>query len=320
MPLVDNDIFRSIYEDLKRDFKSDIYLNEPMARHTTFRVGGPAAIFLIANSLEELRKIISLTKKAQTPFLVVGRGSNLLISDQGFMGIIARLGPYFGKIVMDDCHVQAGASATLPALVQATYRGGLKSLAFAVGIPGTLGGALALNAGAYGECIGDLVQRVTLYSHDAELVSLDRSEIHFDYRSSSLNGKGIILEAILRLERGDTTRIKIQMERYFKARKDSQPLNFPSAGSIFKNPPKLLAGRLIEQAGCKGWREGNAMVSDKHANFIVNLGNARASDIYRLIQNVRNRVLEEKKVLLEPEINFVGDFEDPMSNVHGPES
>ena len=130
----------------------------------------------------------------------------------------------------------------------------------------------------------------------------------FGYRSSSLKNKGVMLEATLKLEKGDMTLIKLRMERYFKARKDSQPLNFASAGSVFKNPPDLFAGKLIEEAGCKGWREGNAMVSEKHANFMVNLGNAKATDIYKLIGRVKNRVLEEKGVLLEPEITFIGDF------------
>jgi UDP-N-acetylmuramate dehydrogenase len=309
MPLVNKDIFAPIYKELKKNLKSDVYLNESMARHTTFKVGGPAAIFVIANSLEELRTLILLAKKNQTPFLIVGRGSNLLVSDKGFEGIVIRLGTYFSKIIIDGSHVQAGASVTLPALVQATCKEGLKSLVFAVGIPGTLGGALALNAGAFGECVGNFVKSVTVYSFDAELKAFDRSQINFDYRSSSLKNKGIILEATLRLEKGDITRIKVQMERYFKARKDSQPLNFANAGSVFKNPPKLLAGKIVEEVGCKGWREGNAKVSEKHANFIVNLGNAQAADIYELIQKVRNKVFEEKGILLEPEISFVGDFE-----------
>lgn len=309
MPLVNKDVFTPIYEELKKNLRSDIYLNEPMARHTTFKVGGPAAVFVIANSLEELRTIVLLAKKTQTPFLVVGRGSNLLVSDKGFEGIVIRLGTYFSKVIIDGSHVQAGASATLPELVRATCKEGLRSLVFAVGIPGTLGGALTLNAGAYGECIGNFVKSVTLYSSDAELKAFNRNEIKFDYRSSSLKNKGVILEATLRLEKGDVTRIKVQMERYFKARKDSQPLNFANAGSIFKNPPKLIAGKIIEEVGCKGWREGNAEVSEKHANFIVNLGNAKAADIYKLMQSVRDKVLKEKGILLEPEISLVGDFE-----------
>lgn len=308
MALVDNDVFLSIYQELKNDIKSDIYLNESMARHTTFKVGGMASIFGLINSLEELRIIANLAKKAKVSLLVIGRGSNLLVSDQGFNGIILRLGNYFGRVNIDDEYVQAGASITLPKLIQATYKAGLRSLAFAVGIPGTLGGALMLNAGAYGECIGSFVRNVTVYSPNGELRGYDRSEINFDYRSSSLRDKGVILEAVLKLEKGDLTLIKLRMERYFKARKDSQPLNFASAGSIFKNPPDLFAGRLIEEAGCKGWQQGDAMVSEKHANFIVNLGNAKADDIHKLIQRVKDEVHTKKGIRLEPEITLVGDF------------
>lgn len=308
MALVDDDVFVSIYGELKKRLRSDVYLNEPMSRHTTFKVGGPAAIFAIANSLEELRTIVLLAKKIRAPFLVIGRGSNLLVSDKGFEGIAVRLGGYFGRIIIDGSYVQAGASATLASLIQATYKEGLRSLAFAVGIPGTLGGALAVNAGAYGVCIGSFVKSVTVYSSNAELKKFGHSEIDFGYRSSSLKNKGVILEATLKLEKGDTNLIKLQMERYFKARKDSQPLNLANAGSIFKNPPQIFAGKIIEELGCKSWREGDAMVSEKHANFIVNLGNAKAEDIYRLMQKVRSKVREERGILLEPEITLVGDF------------
>lgn len=308
MALANNDVFMPIYEELKRNLSSTIYLNEPMARHTTFRAGGPAALFVLVNSLEELRALVLLAKRTHTPLFVIGRGSNLLVSDKGFKGIIVRLGGYFGKIMVDDVYVQAGASTTLPALIQATYREGLKSLGFAVGIPGTLGGALTLNAGAYGQFIGDYVKSVTVYSPNAELLSYSRSEIDFGYRASSIADKGIVLEATLKLQKGDTALIKLQMERYFKARKDSQPLNCASAGSTFKNPPKLFAGRLIEELGCKGWREGNAVVSEKHANFIINLGSAKAKDIYRLMQRVQDKVLKERGIQLEPEITLLGDF------------
>ncbi len=308
MALANNDLLLSLYQELKKDYRGEIYKNEPMSRHTTFKVGGPASIFAIANSQEELRIVASMAQKTKTPLIVIGRGSNLLLSDQGYKGIVLRLGRHFGRINVDGEHIQAGAAATLPGLVQASYKAGLKSLAFAVGIPGNLGGALVLNAGAYGECIGNFVRKVTVYSLSGELKAYSGSQIVFGYRSSSLKNKGVILEATLKLEKGDMTSVKLKMERYFKGRKDSQPLNFASAGSVFKNPPDLFAGGLIEEAACKGWREGNAMVSEKHANFIVNLGNAKAADIYKLIERVKNRVFEEKGVLLEPEITFIGDF------------
>jgi len=308
MTSVSNNVFVPIYKELKKYIKSDIYLNEPMARHTTFKVGGPAALFVIVNSLQELRSTLLLSKKSGIPFLVVGRGSNLLVADSGFRGIVVRLGNYFSRINIDNDYVQAGAAISLPTLIRETYKEGFKSLAFAVGIPGTLGGAIRMNAGAYGDCFGNYLRKVTLYTTDAQFKSFGHSEIEFDYRSSSLKDKGVILEATLKLEKGDPKLIKLQMERYFKARKDSQPLNMANAGSIFKNPPNKFAGKIIEDAGCKGWQEGSAVVSKKHANFIVNLGGAKASDIYGLMQKVQDRVLEKKNILLEPEITKVGNF------------
>ncbi len=308
MTLVNHDIFIPVYRELQQALKSEIYRNEPMARHTTFKAGGAASIFAIADSLEELRTINRVATETGIPLLIVGRGSNLLVSDNGFKGVVVRLGPYFGKINVDGEYVQAGASVSLPKLVQATYKAGLKGLAFAVGIPGTLGGAILLNAGAYGQSIGDFVRKVTVYSQDSRLEVYGREQMSFEYRSSSLWDKGVILEVMLKLEVGDMSLAKLQMERYFRARKDSQPLNYASAGSIFKNPPDHYAGKLVEQAGCKGWREGSAMVSEKHANFIVNLGNAKATEIYALLRRVQDRVLEKEGILLEPEVTLVGKF------------
>ena len=308
MTLANHDIFAPLYRELKQDLNSEICLNEPMARHSTFKAGGPASIFAIADSLEELRVTTRLAREMGIPLLIVGRGSNLLVSDNGFKGIVLRLGGYFGRINIDGRYVQAGAAITLPKLVQATYKAGLKSLAFAVGIPGTLGGAVMVNAGAYGECIANYVKTVTIYSFEGRLKAYGRNEIKFGYRNSSLPGEGIILEVMLKLEEGDMALVKLRMERYFKARKDSQPVSFASAGSVFKNPKDQFAGRLIEEAGCKGWRKGNAMVSEKHANFIVNLGNAKASDIYGLLRRVQDRVQAKTGILLEPEIKLIGKF------------
>jgi UDP-N-acetylmuramate dehydrogenase len=247
----------------------------------------------------------------ELPFTVVGKGTNLLVSDSGYDGAVVVLGREFRRHVVDaeQGRIRAGGGAMLAALVQDGFKSGLGGLAFAVGIPGTFGGALAMNAGANKAWVGDVAQSVTLFVPGEGLRRLRGVEIPWGYRSSGLDRLGIIVEAELRAEPGDPQLIRAEMERYFKARKESQPLSVPNAGSVFRNPEGDSAGRLIELSGLKGARVGGAVVSDKHANFIVNDSDASAADVVALMKYVAEAVSRDHGVELRPEIRFLGSFE-----------
>ncbi|MDP3013573.1 MAG: UDP-N-acetylmuramate dehydrogenase [Candidatus Subteraquimicrobiales bacterium] len=300
------------YSRLSRGLRERAVKNFSLSRKTTLQVGGPAKAFVVVDSLEELRWVMQTIHDFGVSFFVIGRGSNLLVSDNGFKGVVIELGTGFRKIHTDGIYVQAGAATLLPALVQLAWKEGLSGLTFAVGIPGGLGGALTLNAGAYSKAIGDIVTSATLYTPDCQLVAFDRSELVFDYRYSSLAGQGIILEAVLKFKKGSAESIQAEMERNFKKRKKTQPLQLPSAGSVFKNPTGLSAGKLIEEAGLRGLQIGEAQISVKHCNFVVNLGNASGQDIYNLLRLVQKKVFDTQGVLLEPEITLVGEFEEEL--------
>lgn len=287
--------------------------NMPLAKNNTFRVGGPAGIFAIADSLHELNIIAGAINDYDLPFLLLGRGSNLLISDTGFPGVVLQLGKEFQQISASEDGLLAGAAATLTALAQTALKHSLEGLSFVVGIPGTLGAAIAINAGAYKSQMSDIVRKVTIYdirNHAHRLLSLNNEEIGFSYRSTKLSGDTIILEAALALKPGQSGHIKREMETNWRHRKESQPLGRPSAGSIFKNPEGRAAGKLIEESGCKGWRVGGAEVSEEHANFIINTGNASAMDIYKLIKKIQDEVSSKTGIELETEIKMAGEFKD----------
>ncbi|MBE0447701.1 MAG: UDP-N-acetylmuramate dehydrogenase [Actinobacteria bacterium] len=297
---------------LQKFLKENAVKDKILAKETTMRVGGPAAIFAIANSFEHLRIVLHTARDWDLPLFIIGKGSNLLVSDSGFSGIVLRLGGDFMLKRIKSTKVQAGAGISLSSLVQDTSKHSLCGLSFAIGIPGSLGGALVMNAGAYGECIGDLVKNVIVCTRDCEFKVLERDQLNFEYRNGNFDKDDIIVEATLVLSINDTYIIKRQMEEYFAKRRDSQPLQFPNAGSVFKNPQGIPAGKLIEDAGCKGMRIGGAEVSAKHANFIVNHGDATAADVYALLRSVQQRVLDHHGIVLEPEIKFLGEFNEVM--------
>lgn len=276
------------------------------------RIGGPADIFAVTDSFDHLNIVLRTAKEWGIPLFIIGKGSNLLISDSGFPGIVLRLGRDFMIKKVNGAKIQAGAAVSLPSLVQTASKYALSGLCFAIGIPGSLGGSLIMNAGAHGNCIGDVVKRVLIYSRDCEFKILEKDQLNFEYRKGSFSRDDIIVEATLVLSPGEPDNIKRQMEDYFTKRKDSQPLQFPTAGSVFKNPSNDSAGRLIEGAGCKGMRVGDAEVSVKHANFIINRGKATASDVYALLSEVQRRVFEHYGVILEPEVEFLGEFDEAL--------
>lgn len=307
---------RRAYGVLQRHLGDNLVYDRPLAKETTFRVGGPVSILASADTFGQLRIVFETIVDYDLPWFILGKGSNLLVSDGGFKGVAIRLGADFRKTEFSGIELRAGAGSLLSACVQGAVRHSLGGLAFAIGIPGTIGGAVAGNAGAFEGSVGEIIKSATVFTPGGGLKSLDREDMEFGYRASSLGtGEMAVLEVSMGLKPSDPELIKMDMERFFRTRKGSQPLHYPSAGSTFKNPPGGSAGRLIETAGCKGLAIGGAMVSEQHANFIVNAGGASATDIFHLIIEVRQRVEKATGVLLEPEVKLVGTFNEEFKEL-----
>jgi UDP-N-acetylmuramate dehydrogenase len=276
--------------------------NEPLKKHTSFRIGGPADHFCVPQTVAELIEALNFARARKLPVAVMGAGTNLLALDQGFRGLVIKFAGGLKKITVRGRTVQAGAGALLPVLVSQSLARKLAGLEFLAGIPGTVGGAVVMNAGAWGKEIGRYVVRVTVLDRGGKLQVLNNRQLRFRYRQSSLQqGKYLVVEAVFRLRPGKKPLIREHIKKYLKERKAKQPLGSPNAGSVFKNPPGKHAGKLLEEAGCKGMRFGDAQVSPKHANFIVNLGEARARDVLKLMTRMMGRV----KMKLEPEIKIM---------------
>lgn len=287
----------------------NVLLLEPMAAHTTFKVGGAADFFIKISSRQQLVKTIPYLNALGLSYFVLGNGSNLLVSDNGYQGVILQIGAQMGNITVDGTKITVQAGAPLAKLAKTAMEHGLSGLEFASGIPGTVGGAVMMNAGAYGGEMEQVVSSVTVLAKDGSELTLSHDDMEFSYRSSILKNRSfIILEAEFTLQSGDTKQIQAKMEEYGQSRREKQPLQYPSAGSTFKRPDGCYAGKLIMDAGLRGYRIGGAQVSEKHCGFIVNVGNAQASDIYELIQEVQERVYEKFGVRLEPEIIMLGEF------------
>lgn len=295
---------------LKRALSGEVRRLEPMARHTTFRIGGPADLFVRCDTLADIVECLRILEGNGVQWFVVGRGSNLLVADAGYRGAVIALGREFKKRSVADATITAGGACVLGYLVQDAFAEGLGGLEFAVGIPGTLGGAIAMNAGTRDRWMDSVVESVTAYVPERGLVRLRRDEIEWGYRTVGLPSGAIVVEAVVRLELADRARIRTQMEASLKRRRASQPLGLPSAGSVFKNPPGDSAGRLIEAAGLKGVRLGGARISEVHANFIVNEGRATAADVLRLVRKVQMTVRDTYGIELQPEITLLGAFDE----------
>ncbi len=278
--------------------------NEPMSLHTTFRIGGPAKYFAEIGSIEELKAVRRLSDEYKIKTFVVGRGSNLLVSDEGIDGLVLCVGNAFADIYSEGNEIIAGAGASLSKIAQYALKNSLTGFEFAAGIPGSLGGAIYMNAGAYGGEMKDVVKES--YAIGASNEALIVTEHFFGYRTSVYKDSGsVITGARLRLEKGDKEQISKTMEELSKKRRDKQPVDMPSAGSVFKRPEGYFAGALIEEAGLKGMKVGGAEVSEKHAGFIVNTGSATADDVKKLIEIIKETVYDKFKVMLETEIRFI---------------
>ena len=285
-----------------------VRLNEPMNKHTTFRIGGNAECFVSIQSIDELRELTSLCRRENIPFFLIGKGSNLLVSDKGIPGVVAYLGEELCSISVNENLIVAEAGATLAAVAATALKEGLTGFEFAAGIPGTVGGAIRMNAGAYGGDMSQVVKWVRVLEPDGNIRTIVAEEMNFSYRYSILKDVDyIVLAAGIALNCGDEKSIRMSMMELAERRKEKQPLEYPSAGSTFKRPEGYFAGKLISEAGLSGARVGDAVVSEKHNGFIVNEGCATAEDVKQLIETVRKKVYENSGVLLETEIIFVGE-------------
>lgn len=287
--------------------EQNVQLEEPMAKHTTFRIGGPAQVFVTPRSVEELGQVVLAVNNSKIPYFVVGHGSNLLVSDRGIQGVVIQLYNNFADFTIDGGKVYAKAGVMLNRLGNAVRDAGLTGFEFAAGIPGTLGGAVMMNAGAYGGEMKDIVTAVQLMDGQGNLFEKSGEEMEFSYRHSIIEEKGyIVIGATLTLQEGDIGEITAKMEELALARKTKQPLEYPSAGSTFKRPEGYFAGKLIMDAGLRGYAVGGAQVSEKHCGFVVNRGGATAADVLRLMEDVQHKVYDKFQVQLEPEVRFVG--------------
>lgn len=301
------DRFHRAAAALKGDLSGTVLLDESMARHTTCHVGGPAALFIECASISDLNRAFSVLSDEGIPWTVVGKGSNLIVHDKGYRGAVIVLGRAFRSFdYPEEGILVSGAGVSLSRLVQDVFKKGYSGLEFAVGIPGTLGGAIAMNAGTQDEWIGSHVDSVTVLNPRTGLSRYRGRDITWGYRCTSLEPKEVILEAVLRVEVALVPYMQARMEAALKRRKRTQPLDYPSAGSTFRNPEGASAGKLIEEAGLKGFSVGGAQISEMHANFIINTGNATAADVAALVRVMRSKVREVHGVELQQEIRFLG--------------
>ena len=287
----------------------NVYRNEPMRKHTTFRIGGPADFYLCPHSAKEIQKTVAICREEELPYFILGNGSNLLVSDQGYRGVVIQLWKNVSDILVEGCRIRAKAGASLAKIAGEALEEGLTGMEFAAGIPGTLGGAVVMNAGAYGGEMKDILQEALVMDEQGEIFTLKKEELHLGYRTSIIKEKGyIVLAAALELKPGDRKEIKEKMDELKQRRVEKQPLDMPSAGSTFKRPEGYFAGKLIMDAGLRGFSVGGGQISEKHCGFVVNTGKATANDVLTLIREVQKRVRDKFGVELETEVKFLGEF------------
>lgn len=301
---------QKIYELLTNEIKQGIVkIDEPMKKHTNFKIGGNADVFVIAKSIEEIKCVIKFSKENNIPLTILGNGSNVLVSDKGIRGIVLQIGLKEIKVEKhENALIEVDAGAMLGALAQILLKQSISGFEFAAGIPGSIGGAIRMNAGAYGGEMKDIVKNVTVLNEKGEINILTNEECEFSYRHSRFtNSKEIIIKATLELPFGNENEIKAKMDEYAQSRKEKQPLNLSSAGSTFKRGADFITAKLIDECGLKGYTSGNAQVSTLHAGFVVNLGNATAQDVLSVVNHVKQVVLEKTGKQIELEIELLGE-------------
>ncbi|MCH6268342.1 UDP-N-acetylmuramate dehydrogenase [Neobacillus citreus] len=283
-------------------------INEPLAHHTTIKIGGPADIFIEPSSVENLQKVMEVIRNHHLNWRAIGRGSNLLVSDKGIEGVVLKLGNGIDSLEINETEITVGGGHSLVSLSTLISKKGLSGLEFASGIPGSVGGAVYMNAGAHGSDISKVLTKAHILFLDGSMEWLSNEELEFSYRTSILQNKrpGIVVEAVFLLEAGEKNSIVAQMQKNKDYRKETQPWNFPCAGSIFRNPLPNYAGKLIEVAGLKGFSIGGAKISEMHGNFIVNAGNATAGDVLALIQHVKDTIYHLYQIKMETEVEIIG--------------
>lgn len=300
-------------EHLKIDIENsgikNIRFNEPMSQHTSFKIGGPADIFIEPAELEELKDALRFVKQQQLPYYIIGNGTNLLVGDKGIRGTVIKVGENFGKIDIAGEEIIVECGVLLSTLSKAAARNNLTGLEFASGIPGYLGGAIAMNAGAYGGEMKDVIEWVEFLDEKQELQRYSNAEMEFGYRTSIVEARGlVVIRCKMKLKAGEPEQINSCMADLAQKRKTKQPLHLPSAGSTFKRPTGYFAGKLIEDAGLRGFGIGGAQVSDLHCGFVVNRGGATAKDVHELIQHVQKTIFNQFGITLETEIKILGEF------------
>ena len=304
---MNQEIKKMFCELLGRDH---VLTDEPMKQHTTFKIGGPADYFLVPETGEEVGEIIKICRKTDTPYFILGNGSNLLVGDGGYRGAVIQVYRNMSAVTVEGTTITAQAGALLSAVAAAAKNASLTGFEFAGGIPGTVGGAAVMNAGAYGGEMKDVLVEVTVMDAEGKIFAISAEKLELGYRTSVIKKAGyIVLEAKIRLKEGDQEAIRERMKELTIQRTTKQPLEYPSAGSTFKRPEGYFAGKLVMDSGLRGYQVGGARISEKHCGFVINAGDATAKDVRTLMDNVRDIVYKKYGVTLEPEVKFLGDFE-----------
>ena len=303
-----NQEIKKIFCDLLGEDR--VFTDEPMKQHTTFKIGGPADYFLVPESGEEAGEIIKICKQTDIPYFILGNGSNLLVGDGGYRGVVIQIYRNMSAVTTEGTIITAQAGALLSSVAAVAKNASLTGFEFAGGIPGTVGGAAVMNAGAYGGEMKDVLVEVTVMDADGNIFTIPAEKLELGYRTSIIKKAGyIVLEAKIRLEEGNQEAIRERMKELTIQRTTKQPLEFPSAGSTFKRPEGYFAGKRVMDSGLRGYQVGGARVSEKHCGFVINAGGATAKDVRTLMENVRDIVYKKYGVTLEPEVKFLGEFE-----------
>ena len=302
-----NSEIRKMFCDLLGEDR--VFTEEAMSQHTTFKIGGPADYFLMPDKGEDVGRVIKICKEKEIPYFILGNGSNLLVGDGGYRGAVIQIYRNMSSVTVEGNEITAQAGALLSAVAAAAKNASLTGFEFAGGIPGTIGGAVVMNAGAYGGEMKDVLTEVTVMNAEGDIFTLPTEELELGYRTSIIKKAGyIVLEAKIRLKEGDPEVIRETMKDLTIRRTTKQPLEYPSAGSTFKRPEGYFAGKLIMDSGLAGYQVGGAQVSEKHCGFVINAGDATARDVRTLMDNVRDIVYKKYGVTLEPEVKFLGEF------------